>query len=278
MIVGDTAIAVPLPNGTYYRPDDADHTYLGMITLREGLAQSRNIVAVQLWQRLGADSVISTARRMGITSPIAPVPASAIGASAVQPLNLVSAYTTFANLGTPVQPRFIYRVEDSTGKVVMSPPIHTLPAALDPRATFVVRDMMRDVVERGTASVIRRYLPEDIPAAGKTGTTNDNTDVWFVGLTPDLVGGVWLGFDTPKSITRGAAGGSLAAPVWGRMMAKYYAVHGFHGPQWTAPVGVVSAELDRNTGQPATDATPVERRYIEYFVKGTEPASPKLGP
>jgi penicillin-binding protein 1A len=215
---------------------------------------------------------------MGSTSPIAPVPASAIGASVVQPLDLISAYTTFANLGTPVQPRFIYRVEDSTGRVVMAPPIRALPAALDPRVTFVVRDMMRDVVERGTASVIRQYLPEEIPVAGKTGTTNDNTDVWFVGLTPDLVGGVWLGFDRPKPISSGAAGGSFAAPVWGRMMAKYYAVHGFHGQQWTAPVGVISAELDRATGQLATSATPAERRYTEYFVEGTEPASLRLDP
>ena len=87
---------------------------------------------------------------------------------------------------------------------------------MDPRVAFVVRDMMRDVVERGTASSIRRYLPASVPVAGKTGTTNDNSDVWFIGMTPDIVAGVWLGFDTPKTITPGAAGGSLAAPIWGR--------------------------------------------------------------
>ena len=122
-MVGDTAIAIPLPNGSYYRPDNSDHTYLGEITLREALAKSRNVVAVQLWEKYGADSVISTARRMGIISPIARVPASAIGASVVQPLDLVAAYTTFATLGTPVEPRFIYRIEDRTGTVVMAPPV-----------------------------------------------------------------------------------------------------------------------------------------------------------
>lgn len=277
-IVEDTAIAIRLDNGRYYRPENSDHTYLGPITLRDALAKSRNVVAVQLWDRLGPDSIIATARRMGISSPIAPGPASAIGASAVQPLDMVAAYTTFANLGSPVEPRFIYRIEDRAGKVVMAPPVRVLPPALDPRAAFVTRDMMRDVVDRGTATVIRKYIPRTIPVAGKTGTTNDNTDVWFIGMTPDLVAGVWLGFDTPKPITRGAAGGSLAAPVWGRLMSKYYASRPTHDESWEPPAGVISAELDRATGQLATATTPPDRRYTEYFIEGTEPAPLKLDP
>ena len=270
-IVGDTAIAITLPNGSVYRPDNSDHEFLGEITLREALAKSRNVVAVQLGQRIGMDSIIALARRMGISSPIAPYPSSAIGASAVQPLDLIAAYTTFANLGTPVEARFIYRIEDKTGKSVFSVPVRALPPALDQRTTFVVRDMMRDVVERGTASSIRRYLPASIPVAGKTGTTNDNTDVWFIGLTPDLVAGVWLGFDKPKMITPGAAGGSLAAPIWGKMMSRYYAITGPPPGSWTPPIGVIPGELDRTTGELATPATPVDRRYTEFFVEGTEP-------
>jgi 1A family penicillin-binding protein len=271
-IVGDTAIAIPLPNGSVYRPDNSDHEYLGAITMREALAKSRNVVAVQLGQQVGMDSIIALARRMGITSPIAPYPSSAIGASAVQPLDLIAAYTTFANLGTAVEPRFIHRIEDRNGKVVLTRTVRALPPALDQRATFVVRDMMRDVVERGTATSIRRYLPSSIPVAGKTGTTNDNTDVWFIGLTPDVVAGVWLGFDKPKPITPGAAGGSLAAPIWGKMMSRYYAASGPPANSWTPPLGVISGELDRATGQLATIATPADRRYTEYFVEGTEPA------
>ena len=270
-IVGDTAIAITLPNGSVYRPDNSDHEFLGEITLREALAKSRNVVAVQLGQRIGMDSIIALARRMGISSPIAPYPSSAIGASAVQPLDLIAAYTTFANLGTPVEARFIYRIEDKTGKSVFSVPVRALPPALDQRTTFVVRDMMRDVVERGTASSIRRFLPASIPVAGKTGTTNDNTDVWFIGLTPDLVAGVWLGFDKPKMITPGAAGGSLAAPIWGKMMSRYYAITGPPPGSWTPPIGVIPGELDRTTGELATPATPVDRRYTEFFVEGTEP-------
>jgi penicillin-binding protein 1A len=282
-IVEDTAIAIRMPNGTMYRPDNSDREYLGRMTLREALAKSRNVVAVQLAMQLGMDSVISLAKRMGIQSTIAPYPSSAIGASAVQPLDMIASYTTFANLGTPVEPRFIYRIEDRAGKTVFSSQVRALPPAMDPRAAFVVRDMMRDVVERGTASTIRKYLPASIPVAGKTGTTNDNSDVWFIGLTPDVVAGVWLGFDRPKTITSGAAGGSLAAPVWGRMMARYYATNSgreseHSASQWTPPVGVISGELDRATGLLATPDTPASRRYTEYFVEGTEPEQLRLDP
>ena len=277
-LLGDTAIAIRLPNGSYYRPDDSDHRYLGVITMREAFAKSRNIVAVELGQTLGMDSVIATARRMGITSPIAPVPASAIGASAVQPLNMVSAYTTFANLGTPVTPRFIYRVEDANGKVVMSQPVRALAPALDPRVTFVTRDMMRDVVDRGTATVVRRYVPASVPVAGKTGTTNDNTDAWFIGVAPGIVAGVWMGFDRPTPMGSAAAGGSFAAPVWGRMVARYLNARGNRAAQWEPPIGVISAEFDRATGGMANALTPPARRYTEYFVEGTEPDSLKLDP
>jgi penicillin-binding protein 1A len=282
-IFQDTALAITLPNGTVYSPENSDGQFLGPLTLREALAKSRNGVSVQLGQKLGIDSIANLAHRMGLSSRIAPYPSSAIGASVVQPLDLVAAYTTFANLGTPVEPRFIYRVEDRNRKIVLSREVKALAPALDPRVTYVVRDMMRDVVERGTAASIRRYLPASIPVAGKTGTTNDNSDVWFIGLTPDLVAGVWLGFDKPTSITPGAAGGSLAAPVWGKMLARYYAAKpeiltSRAAEQWTPPIGVIFGDVDRATGELATDQTPADRRYTEYFVEGTEPAPLKADP
>jgi 1A family penicillin-binding protein len=279
----DSALSIPLPNGTVYSPENAEGEFSGPVTLREALAKSLNVIAVELGMRLGMDSIANLARRMGITSKIAPYPSSAIGASVVQPLDLVAAYTTFANLGTPMEPRFIYRIEDRNRKVVLSREIQALAPALDPRVTYVVRDMMRDVVERGTASSIRRYLPASIPVAGKTGTTNDNSDAWFIGLTPDLVAGVWLGFDKPVSIAKGAAGGSLAAPVWGKMVAKYYAsqpqlVASHATEQWLPPLGVIMGDVDRATGELATDQTPADRRYTEYFVEGTEPVSLRADP
>ena len=282
-IFSDTALSILLPNGTVYRPEDSDGQYLGPLTLRDALARSRNVVAVQLGMRLGMDSIASLARRMGLSSKIAPYPSSAIGASVVQPLDLIAAYTTFANLGTPVEPRFIYRIEDRNRKVVLSREVRALEPALDPRVTYVVRDMMRDVVERGTAASIRRYLPASIPVAGKTGTTNDNSDVWFIGLTPDLVAGVWLGFDKPTSIASGAAGGSMAAPIWGKMVARYYAsqpqlIASHATEQWNPPLGVIMGDVDRATGELATDQTPADRRYTEYFVEGTEPLALRADP
>ena len=271
LIVPDTALDIAY-DGQTYRPRNDDGEFLGNITLRMAMTRSRNPVAVQLWLRLGADSIIALARRFGINSPIAPYPSSAIGASVVQPLDFVAAYTAFANLGTPVEPRFVYRVEDRSGRTVWSQGVRTLPPALDAGAAFIVRDMMRDVVDRGTATAVRRYLPSTVPVAGKTGTTNDNTDVWFVGVTPEIVAGVWLGLDKPQPIAeRGVAGGLLAAPIFGQMLAR--SGYAKTTAVWEAPAGVVTAELDRLTGTIADATTPPERRYTEYFLSGTEPGA-----
>ena len=268
-IIPDTAIAIPLDRGRVYRPDNSDNQFLGPITMREALAKSRNVVAVQLAERVSMDTIVRWARRFGIDAPVAPYPASAIGASALQPLDLVGAYTVFANLGAHVDPRFIYRIEDRGGNAVFTNPAAAPRAVVDPKVAFIVRDMMREVVERGTATSVRRYLPATIPVAGKTGTTNDNTDVWFVGMTPDIVAGVWLGFDKPKTITPGAAGGTLAAPIFGKMMAEYYGSR--TTSEWAPPQGLIAAQLDRTTGELADSTTPPDRRYVEYFLSGTEP-------
>jgi penicillin-binding protein 1A len=275
-IVMDTALAIPLQNGTIYRPANADNEFLGPLTLREALVRSRNPVAVQLFLQLGADTVQSFAQRMGIDAPITPYPSSAIGASVVQPLDLVRAYAVFATLGTAVEPRIVLRVEDNDGRTVWTPSRQPPQHALDAGVAFIVRDMMEDVVERGTATSVRRFVPERVPVAGKTGTTNDNSDVWFVGLMPELVAGVWLGFDRPRTITPGAAGGTLAAPVFGRMVAQYYG--GRQAATWQVPEDLVVAEVDRLTGALADSTTPPERRQVEYFLPGTEPPLLRYNP
>jgi penicillin-binding protein 1A len=268
-IVADTALTIAMSNRRIYRPGNADGEFLGAMTMRNSLTRSRNPVAVSLAERVGMDTVIALARAAGISSPISSFPSSAIGASVVQPLDLVAAYSVFANGGARVEPRFINRIEDDKGRVVWQNRIVVPPRVLDPRVAFIVRDMMRDVVDRGTANSVRRYVNATVPVAGKTGTTDNNVDVWFVGMTQDLVAGVWLGFDKPKTIATGAAGGGLAAPVFGRMLQ-------LAGPTraaapWLPPAGLVVADLDRESGQLATDATPSERRYTEYFLDGTEP-------
>lgn len=273
-IVADTALAIPLPNRTTYRPQNSDGEFLGALTLRTALARSRNPVAIQLALQLSMDTISALAHEMGLDSDIAPYPSSAIGASVVQPLDLVAAYAAIANLGARVEPRFITRIEDAAGQTVWQNPMAAPRPVLDPAVAFIVRDMMRDVVERGTATSVRNDVPETVPVAGKTGTTNDNTDVWFVGMTPDVVAGVWIGFDRPKTITPGAAGGSLAAPIWAQMVAR--GGSGKTGVPWLPPPGVTSAELDRVTGRIADPSSPPETRYTEYFLGGTEPLPVRL--
>jgi penicillin-binding protein 1A len=275
-IVYDTALAIPLTDGTVYRPEDDDKQFLGAMTMREALIRSRNAVAVQLAERVGLDSVIALARRLGITTPMAPYPATAIGASAVRPIELVGAYAPLDNGGLAVTPHLLMRIDDRGGRTVWASPPALGAQVLDSNVAFIVRDMMRDVVERGTAASVRRTLAPAIPAAGKTGTTNDNTDVWFVGMTPELVAGVWLGFDRPRPIAKGAAGGTFAAPIWARMMSAYYL--GREPGAWVPPATLVAADLDRSTGTLATAATPPERRYTEYFLPGTEPAELRFDP
>ncbi|MHB0948138.1 MAG: transglycosylase domain-containing protein [Gemmatimonadaceae bacterium] len=270
-IVPDTALAVEMPDGRVYRPDNSDHAFMGNIPLREALIHSRNPVAVQLALNVGLDSLGAVAQRAGLSTPIRPFPSSAIGASAVRPVDFVAAYTAFANDGMAVEPRFLVRVDDATGRPVFARPPAPARRALDARVAWIVRDMMRDAAERGTGVAARRAVPARIPIAGKTGTTNDNVDVWFMGMTPTLVAGVWLGFDRPTTIAPGAAGGGLAAPVWGQMIARYYAGRETSAGQWTIPGGLAMAELDRQTGALADAFTPPERRYWEYFLPGTEP-------
>ena len=271
-IVADTAVRVRLETGQWYAPGNADNAFLGAMTLREALVRSRNPVAVQLGMAVGADSVAALVRRAGVRTPLAPGPASALGASVVQPLDFVAAYAVFDNGGLAVEPQLLVRVEERGGRAVLVPAVAAPRPALDPRVAFIVRDMLRDVVARGTATSVRRVLPERVPVAGKTGTTNDNADVWFVGMTPELVAGAWLGFDTPASIAPGAAGGTLAAPIVGRVLAEAYDGRPVAG--WQPPPGVVGVELDRATGVPATAATRPGDRYLEWFLPGTEPGAP----
>jgi penicillin-binding protein 1A len=267
-MVNDSALSIPLPQGPPYQPANADGKYLGAITLREALTKSRNTVAVQLGQQVGMDSVVALAARLGISTPVAPYPSSAIGASAVKPVEMVTAYTAFANGGPLATPRLILLVQDASGRTLLERAAAPLDsAALDPRVAFVMRDLMRDVVARGTATAVRDFVRAEIPVAGKTGTTNDNSDVWFIGMTPEIVAGVWLGFDTPASIAPGAAGGTLAAPIWGDMIGKYYRGRTSNDSAWDAPPpGVIPVLADRTTGAPADSTTPPDRAYTEYLI------------
>ena len=270
-LLADTAVRLRLVTGQWYAPENADGAFLGPLTMREALVRSRNPVAVHLAMTVGLDSILALAQRSGIRSPIPSVPASVLGAGTVQPLDFIAAYAPFANGGSAVEPRVLLRIEDRSARPLWSAPAAVRTPVLDPRVAFLVRDILREAVERGTGAAMRAVLPSTLQVAGKTGTTNDNADVWFVGMTSDLVIGSWLGFDRPAPIAAGAAGGTMAAPLVGRVLARYYGNRAL--PPWTPPDGLTTVELDRATGRPASEATPPDRRYREYFLAGTEPGA-----
>jgi penicillin-binding protein 1A len=252
-----------------YRPRDAVSDTL-TLNMRDGLRLSSNRAAVELGERVGVSYVAQTARDLGLTTPIREYPSTFLGAADVIPLELVAAYSPFATGGTLVHPRMIVRVDDAQGKVLWRSPVRRRPV-LPSGVAYLTTSLMEDVVNRGTGSGVRTAgLPHSVPAAGKTGTTNDATDVWFVGVTPDVVAGVWLGFDRPRRILANASGGGLAAPVWGRVLADHYQRNAI--PQrWAPPMDVVPVRIDRQSGKLATESCPGEQVATEYFLVGTEP-------
>src|SRR4051812_45575276 len=195
-IVDDSPVSVPLSGGGNWTPQNFDGKFEGRIPMRRGLYESRNIVAIKVGMELGEQSVIDMARKFGITTPIPPYPSINIGAADVYPLEMIAAYSAFATLGTRTQATPIVRVENSKGDVLWEPTVNRVPVMSQEEAWLMV-SMMKDVIRRGTAagSVGSQF---SYPAGGKTGTTNDGADVWFVGYTADLVAGVWMGLDRPQ--------------------------------------------------------------------------------
>src|SRR6266705_1732020 len=180
-------------DSTPWQPKDDDDTTLGLIPMREALYLSRNLATIKLGMALGEQTVIGEARRYGITTPLPPYPSIHIGSTGVRPLEMIAAYTAFATLGARAEPVGILRVEDRQGNILWQPAIRRDPV-MDPEHTWLMVDMMKDVIRRGTAfSAVWKAGFTQVPAAGKTGTTDDYTDAWFIGYTPELVTGIWVG-------------------------------------------------------------------------------------
>ena len=194
-----------------YAPHNYDEAFEGNITLRRALAQSRNIPALKLADRIGIRTVIEYARRFGITSPLLPYLPVALGAADVTLYEQTAAFTTFPNDGVRVTPRYIRKVTDYDGRVLEEnyPEVKDVVSS---RTARVMTSMLREVVEHGTATRAARELKA--PLGGKTGTTNDFTDAWFVGFSPSLTCGVWIGFDEKKTLGKKETGGQAALPVW----------------------------------------------------------------
>jgi penicillin-binding protein 1A len=265
-IVDDSPISIPQAGGGVWTPQNYEGKFEGPMPMRRGLYQSRNIIAIKLGMELGAQSVIDMARKFGITTPIPPYPSIAIGAADVYPIELIAAYSAFATLGTRATATGIVRVENSRGDVLWEPNPVRAPV-MSPEEAWLMVSMMKDVVQRGTAagSVGSQF---HLPAGGKTGTTNDGTDVWYIGYTSDLVAGVWMGLDKPQNIKSNAQGGLLAAPAWTSFMNEVYRRKP-SPPDWPRPEGIVVREIDPATGMLAGPGC--SGSVAEYFIAGTDP-------
>jgi penicillin-binding protein 1A len=269
-MLADSTLSLPMPDGTIWEPHNFEEdTTSAPETLRRGLALSLNLVTIRLGLELGADAVVAEARKYGLSTPVPAVPSMFIGSASVIPLEMVSAYTAPATLGVRVSPYAILRVEDADGKVLYEQP-HPRERVMSTDQAYVLNDMLRDVVRWGTASGAVRRAGFTLPAGGKTGTTNDYTDVWFIGYTRDLVAGFWMGFDNPQTIRVNAQGGLYAAPAWANFMKEVYERRPPSG-DWARPTGMVQREIDVTSGKLATPYCPASVRRWEVFSPNNVP-------
>jgi penicillin-binding protein 1A len=248
-----------------WKPKNYDNMFRGPVTMREALTYSINIVSVKIMEQIGAPYTVDFARKLGFTSKIEANLALALGAASVSPFELTGAYGVFANKGMLLPSYFITKVTDNDGTVLQetSPPV-AIPA-VSPEASYVITNLMQSVVMSGTGhrATINR------PVAGKTGTTNDSKDAWFVGYVPQLVTGVWVGYDQERSLGSGGTGGQASAPIWAEFMQK--ATASLPVEDFQAPENISFVLINPRTGRLAREGTP--GAVMECFIKGTEPGS-----
>jgi penicillin-binding protein 1A len=249
--------------GNVWKPKNYDDEFRGATTLRYALAHSRNIVTIKLLQIVGIDYAVAYASNMGITSPLGRNLSLALGTSEVTLQEMVRAFGVLANEGRKATPFFIKKIVDRTGHTFEESEVR-VEQVIDPRIAFITTYVMQDVVEVGTG---RRVKSIGRPVAGKTGTTDDVRDAWFIGYTPALVTGVWVGFDQEQSLGKHEVGGRAAAPIWLYFMEK--ALQGTPVIQFPVPDGIVFSRVDRDTGLPAKRSS-VNTIY-ECFLEGTIP-------
>ena len=258
-------------------PED-EHSEGSSMTMRAALKTSSNRAAVRMLEDVGIPVTVQYAKRLGVGS-VPSVPSLALGSGEVTLSSMTAAYAAFANGGMVQAPILVRRVETTGGEVLYNAEPKPEPAVSEETA-FLMSNMMADVVNAGTGAAARS-VGFRLPAAGKTGTTNDYHDAWFVGFTPRLATGVWVGYDQPRTIIGGGYASVLAVPVWGRFMA---AATKKDPPEWfSTPANVTSATICRLSGKLATDSchenvtdargatTSTSTAYTEYFVTGTEP-------
>ena len=249
-----------------YAPMNYDRQFEGPITLRRALEQSRNVPAVRVMDQLGPKQVITYARRLGIESELPPYLAVALGAAEATLVEITSAYSVFPNQGVRMRPYSVLKVTDREGNVLEENRPEPKDAIRADTA-FVMTNLLRGVVQRGTAA---RAAELNWPIGGKTGTTDDYSDAWFVGFDPDITIGVWVGYDQKRSMGRAGTGAESALPIWIDIMKTWIGTR-TEPPQFETPGNIVFVSVDRGSGNPAIEGTP--GAITESFIAGTQPNS-----
>jgi len=261
----DTPATYSRGNNQTWKPLNYGREQYGKLSLRKALAYSNNVITVKLLEAVGVPYFVDVAKKMGL--PLRPENglSLALGTDEVTLNDLVLAYTTLASGGMRPEARTILRVYDrNRHSWSENPP--TVTQTISPASAFITTQMLKDVMTYGTAKSLKKFSQAH-PSAGKTGTTDDSRDAWFVGYTPQVITGVWVGYDKPKPGGRGFTGGAIAAPIWERFMRK--AVASKPAADFPRPDTVVSVSIDPATGTLATADCPVKRD--EFYIAGSEP-------
>ena len=284
-IVVDAPIEINTPQGLW-RPKNASNQFYGPTPLRTGIERSRNLMTIRLAQEVGMDIIADYAERFGVYDNMGRFLANSLGSDETTLFKMVAAYAMFANGGERVDPTLVDRIQDRYGKTVYKHdprwcmdcgedrlPLGQGPSIISNRervmdaiTAYQLTSMMRGVVERGTAA---KTVNLPVPTAGKTGTTNEAKDVWFVGFTSNIVAGCYIGYDRPEPLGTGASGGGLCGPVFNEFMID--AVEKFGGGPFRVPPGGVFINIDRNTGARLPDDASGDNVVAEYFREGEEP-------
>ena len=251
-------------DGKPYEPSNFEHKFYGDVTIRYALAHSLNVATVKVAEMTGFDRVVDIANRAGMNYKIQPTPAVALGAYEITPLEAAGAYTVFATEGDFVKPTFLRLVRDKEGKAVYRNKAEEQPA-IDPRVAYLITNLMEEVLRSGTGAGVRSQYGLTVPAAGKTGTSHDG---WFAGFTSELLCVVWVGFDDNRQLD--LEGAKSAAPIWAEFMKAALNYREYRDTKpFEPPDGIVSIDIDPESGMPATPSCPKTRP--EVYLAGTQP-------
>jgi len=266
-IWNDTPVAYSRNEHQTWNPQNYGNEHYGNLSLRQALAHSNNIITIKLLETIGVPRFVEFAGTLGLSLRPQNDLTLALGTDDVTLSELMLAYAPLANGGALPQPRTIIRIYDHyRNDWTNFPPVSN--PAISPAVAYITTSMLRDVLTYGTAKSLHRFSQER-PAAGKTGTTDDYRDAWFIGYTPQMITGVWAGYDQPKPMGRGFTGGAICAPIWERFMRQALAVK--PAVEFSKPESVVSVQIDPVTGDLASPACPKKRE--EFYIAGSQPTA-----